>query len=292
MREPAPVVVIEGVRVWCDEDDPQLFVYVPGVPEPQRGPDGRPTVSLIVTGDSAILQVGASWGLGTDQIERLRPKLAVAAPGVDPAGIMFSPAPVAVSEALLEAADGSGGFTPIATSPGSGYPPFTAIFSSVVAGEHRSLAAAALNGTPGSLRVRYRASGTVRVSATARLRGRIAVQPGDEAVEPRARLDAALESGAVTIELDVVDAPPELVAAARELVLEKAANQLARTRGARSSSPADLDVQGTAAADLPAQLEPIADVAHWFSGASTRGGHVLIAPGAAATPGNEPNRQP
>jgi hypothetical protein len=96
----------------------------------------------------------------------------------------------------------------------------------------------------------------------------------------------------VTIELDVVDAPPELVAAARELVLEKAANQLARTCGARSSSPADLDVQGTAAADLPAQLEPIADVAHWFSGASTRGGHVLIAPGAAATPGNEPNRQP
>ena len=158
MSEPAPVMVIEGVRLWRDEGDPHLVFYVPGAPEPQRGPDGRPTVSLIVTGDSAILQVGASWGLGSVQNERLRPALAAAIPGVDPAAIVLSPAPVAVSEAVLEVADGSGGFSPIATSPGSGYPPFTAIFSSVLAGGQRSLAAAALNGTPDSLRVRYRAS--------------------------------------------------------------------------------------------------------------------------------------
>jgi hypothetical protein len=292
MTEPAPVMLIEGVRLWRDEADPHLFFYLPGIPEPQRGPEGRPAVSLILTGDSAILQLGASWGLGPEQTERLRPALAAATPGTDPAAIVLSPAAVAVSEAVLEVADGSGGFSPVATSPGSGYPPFTAVFSSVLAGERRSLAAAALNGTPGSLRVRYRASGRVRVSATARLRGRIAVRPGDERVAPRARLDAALESGAVTVEVDVVDAPPELAAAARDLVLERAANELARSRAARSSSPVELDMQATAAADLAAELEPTADIAHWFSDASTGAGHVLIASGAATAPGTNPNRQP
>lgn len=157
MTELAAERLIDGVRVWPAADDPRRFVYLPGAPQPQLAPDGKPMASLILTGDSAILQVSTRWGLGAEETERLREKLA-AAGDVDPGSITLSPAAITVSGVALEVADSRGDFRVIATAPGSGFPPFAAVFSVAVAGEQRSRAAAALAGSPGSLRVRYRAA--------------------------------------------------------------------------------------------------------------------------------------
>jgi len=282
MSEPAAVIVVDGIRAWPSDDDPHRFLYVPGLPEPQRGPDGVPTSSLIVAGESAILQLGASWGLGSPQDERLRTALAAAYPGVDAAAVVLGPAPVDVSEAALEVADGAGGFTAIATSPGSGYPPFAAIFSAALTGEQRSLATAALNGTPGSVRVRYRASGTVRFAASARLRGRLvgASRRERRSADPRADLEAALEEGTIRLEVDPTDAPEELARRARELVLEKAVRAIASGDAGRARAATRLELEATAVADLRAELEPTADVAGWFSEGGAVERHVVIAPGS------------
>ena len=137
---------------------------------------------------------------------------------------------------------------------------------------------------PGSLRVRYRASGTVRWSATARLRGNLPRDAGgtEIASDARATLEAALEEGSLVLEVELDGAPPELAETARARVLELAADALGGTEGGRASAAGAIHVEATAVADLASAFEPTADVADSFRGEPGADPHILIAPGSAS----------
>jgi hypothetical protein len=152
-----PPVELDGIRATQSADDPALFIYDPGDPEPERDPRGDPTFQVLWLGDGAFLQLGVRWGAGAERLEALRQEIARRL-GERAAAVRLSPLAATVEEVRLELSDGAGGFRTIASSTASGAPPFTALFHVRLDADQTVLATEAAAGRQGRLRVTYRLS--------------------------------------------------------------------------------------------------------------------------------------
>ncbi|MCP8940817.1 hypothetical protein NK718_20010, partial [Alsobacter sp. SYSU M60028] len=70
---------IDGLRVWRAADG-QSWLFLPAVPEPMLGGDGRPQVSLIAAGETGFLSVGARLAASDERVAGVARQLAARAP--------------------------------------------------------------------------------------------------------------------------------------------------------------------------------------------------------------------
>lgn len=155
---------LRGVYFYPSKDDPHTFCYLPGDPAPERSPSGQPMVTFLVTDQAGMLQLGTRWEVESTLLESLRNEIADGFPDLDPALIRFSPAPLSVeSVTLMLSSDGRE--EELQTVQSSGFPPYSAIFNVTLTPEQKAQVASALNGRTGLLKVIYRASLAVPVSA-------------------------------------------------------------------------------------------------------------------------------
>lgn len=143
------------VTVYPDPNDPQRFLYVPGEPVPELGPNGAPALTLLLADAASRLQLGARWTVDAGALDRLCRRVIAGHPELNPAGIDLQPAPARVREVTLLLRDTG---RQLARATSSGFPPHTALFAVPLAAEEERVAALrAVHGTEGVLGVRYTA---------------------------------------------------------------------------------------------------------------------------------------
>ncbi|GAA5209504.1 hypothetical protein [Microbacterium kyungheense] len=142
-------IVAHGVE--CVSVGGARWRYVSLAPWPQLGPDGTPLVSLLRAGSIAMVQLGVQLDPPGDVLERARAAVeaAVAASIVLESGVDG----VERIDVVLEPGAGE---RIAATSAGSGYPPYTAVFSLRPEGDDLDAFAAAVGGASGRVEIRYR----------------------------------------------------------------------------------------------------------------------------------------
>lgn len=137
--------------VACRRVGGDIWSYVSLAPWPQLSQDGRPMLSLLAAGDVAFLQLTAQLDPPGGTLEQLRAALAA---GKNPATVTLTNGVRAVR--AVEVAVGKGDAARvIATSTGSGFPPFTAAFGIGLAADDRADVDAALRGETGHVRITY-----------------------------------------------------------------------------------------------------------------------------------------
>jgi hypothetical protein len=112
---------------------------------------------IALGGGISILQLSVRFDL--EQADRDRLRVALSADHLDVAASTFQPAPIQVDQVSVRLAPSAAGAPAVlATSSGSGFPPWDAIFSIKLAGDQATQAARALAGTPGLLTVSVHAA--------------------------------------------------------------------------------------------------------------------------------------
>jgi hypothetical protein len=150
---------IDGVRVYPDPNLPATLRYLPPAPIPARDPNGHPLVSLIALGASgSILQLSVRYELEDAVRDQLRTDLSAKAFTLTATN--FQPAPVSVDQVrvLLAKPDAGAPADVLATSAGSGYPPWDAIFSIRLNADQVALTKRALAGERSLLSVSVHAT--------------------------------------------------------------------------------------------------------------------------------------
>ncbi len=158
--------------VFCyqSQKDKAQFFYVPGAPVPERNPAGNPSVSLIVSRQAAILQLGSRWEVSESTLEDLRAHIEKDFPA-NKTPIRLSFAPVEVENAVLQIGNGALKFDEVQTVQTSGFPPYSAIFNVTLSAEDKEIPKAALRGNQNLLRVIYHGQIAVEASAETIIEG-------------------------------------------------------------------------------------------------------------------------
>jgi hypothetical protein len=121
-------IEIEGVRLLPVKGKPSTWTYQPTRAGIAQTEGARKQFTLIESGPVAMLAMTAMWGVVSQTLERVRQALAekIRTPAER---ITLSHVPVDVREVQLLIGDGTGGFTPLASSASSGAPPYNAAFN-------------------------------------------------------------------------------------------------------------------------------------------------------------------
>jgi hypothetical protein len=157
---------LEGVHFYPDPTSRAILRYLPAVPIPARGPDGRALMSLIAMGAAgSMLQLSVRFDLEDAQRDRLRAQIATGHPAL--AAALLQPASLQVTKvtASLVAKPGAAPSV-LGTSSGSGFPPWDAIFSIKLASDQAARAKLALSGELGILTVTVSAKSSAELAAT------------------------------------------------------------------------------------------------------------------------------
>jgi hypothetical protein len=143
-------IVAHGVE--CVSAGSHRWRYISLAPWPQQAPDGTPLVSLLRAGTVAMAQLGVQLDPPGAELELARAAVEAAAgasitlesgvDAVDRVDVVLDPGP---HERVA------------ATSAGSGYPPYTAVFSFRPEGADLDAVAAALGGETGRVEIRFAA---------------------------------------------------------------------------------------------------------------------------------------
>lgn len=246
---------LHGVRFYADEHEPALWRYWPESLSAETSPDGGPTLSLLVMGEGATLQLGARWAPDEETLDRLRAHLASEA-GV--ASVRLAPAPAHLGDALLEVGDGSGEFREIARASTSGFPPYQVVFSVALSADDKTRAANAIAGRGGWLRVRCSASLSRPCGAQGRATGWL---PAAGKSDGRAAVTGAMEAGDLLVE--VTGADRRLRDQVRKLLLAQAVSA-ARSATGRTQ----VDIRAAMGAVARDSVELVGDVGDWIPAAS------------------------
>jgi len=158
---------VSGVYVYCSEEDPETFYFLPGNPGPERSPSGEPMLTLVVTDQNAMLQLGTQWKVESSVLDSLSKVIADRFPDLNPALIRFTPAPLSIESVSLMLTNANGEEELLQTSQSSGFSPYSAIFNVTLTPEQKAQVASAVNGRTGLLKVIYKSSLSVPVTAEA-----------------------------------------------------------------------------------------------------------------------------
>ena len=158
-------VIAYGVD--CRRIGEAAWTYVSLAPWPQMAPDGTPMVSVLEAGAIALVQLSAQLDPPGRMLEDLRASLA------DPetaTPVTLTSAVTSVRTAEVSLGQGGDGAERrvLATSAGSGYPPYTAVFSLQATADIRDAFVAALRGEAGRIAIAYDAEtdrGPAHISA-------------------------------------------------------------------------------------------------------------------------------
>lgn len=133
-------------------DDGRTVTVVPGAPEPERGPDGTPMVTLLGAPTSASLNVGVRWWPGEAELRRL---LAAEAKrrNVDPARWRVAADALAGVRTALHLRAGQAE-RDLVSAGSSGTPPYSTVLSVQLTGADVEAVRRALFGQAGVLTVR------------------------------------------------------------------------------------------------------------------------------------------
>jgi hypothetical protein len=288
MTEVPGGMAIDGVYVY-PASDPLTYYVLPLTAGPEVDSSGRPTLLLVPTGDTALLQLGAQLPLDDSALERVRQQLAEQLHGQDQSVVRLSPAPLRVDAARLMISSGDQAWTELARSTTSGFPPYMAVFGVPLKPDQSASALAAVQGRQGFLQVVYDVSVAVPCSITGELAGSLVnilrcldpTQP-DEDLDTRSRvlLEGAIADGDLRLDLQGADGLPSEATSVREDLITRGQCLIMQIiRG--QAMPADLaDVRVTTelnqSMDIP--VPRVTDVATWFP-AGEGSSHILIPAG-------------
>jgi hypothetical protein len=150
---PPPAFELDGVRLAADPGRPGVVTYLPASPTPELDTSGRPTLHILKTPQLASLQFGVHFDLPAGGETQLAAQMALAEPAL--ANARLQPAPVQVRHIGVRLADETGARSEIASSTGSGFPPYAAVFSIPLTPAQAAQAISAVGGRRGVLSVEY-----------------------------------------------------------------------------------------------------------------------------------------
>jgi hypothetical protein len=146
----AEEITVGGIR--CRRLAAGRWSYRPAAPSPQRAPDGTALMCILQAGDTAFVQLSARLDPPAAVLERLRAQLTA----LDEAAVPVSlESAISTVERVDVVADPATDARTIATSTGSGFPPFTAVFSLMPQGDDLRSCERAFAGEVGRVEVRY-----------------------------------------------------------------------------------------------------------------------------------------
>jgi len=155
-------VIASGVE--CRRIGARAWTYVSVAPWPQLSPDGTPMVSVLAAGDIAFVQLSTQLDPPGVTLEQVRKTLAGDS---DAASVTLASGVTTVRSVEILATSGGDSHV-VATSPGSGYAPYTAVFAIQARPDDREAFEAALRGETGRITITYDAEtdlGPARISA-------------------------------------------------------------------------------------------------------------------------------
>lgn len=269
-----------GLHCFAPATEQATWSFLPAAPDLQRDTHRHPMVTLVDAGPAAYLLFTARWAAPPGAVEAVRREIAARTDEGRPDRVRLSYAPLSEPRCSALIGDGSGAFSPVATSTTSGMPPYDAVFNLSLEGERLTHAKAGLRGELGHLAIEYVAQMHAPVAARATLRAnaeRLAAwlreHGGADGME--SALEAAIASRVASI---VVDAPdPFAGALAPELyrrALERASKLVAPLL--REPAAGNLQVTVTLEEDVEIPMRAFADVGALLSAEpleSLIGGH-------------------
>ena len=161
----------EALYYYASLENEQLFYYLPTAPIPETDLNGEPTAILWLLSDTSRLQIGVSLSAEDTQLEALRQALANRQ-DVEPALIRLSPAPVSVRQVTLMLMD-NGDRILTDNSSSSGYPPYSALFQTVLTDAQAAQVSAAFGGRGDILLITYELVFSTDAQVESKLKGDI-----------------------------------------------------------------------------------------------------------------------
>jgi hypothetical protein len=281
----------KGIYCYQNKNEPSTFFYLPREPKPEPDPQGKPTLTLWVSEQGAMLQCAAQWGADAELLVELRDYLAQKFQ-LDPVLIRLSPAPVSVKGVTLSMGDGAGKFRALKTASSSGYSPYTTVFNVQLTAEEKTQAVAALNGRQRFLSIGYQMALAVEILAETAIAGDvredIAVLGKEATLEAcLAQIETAIAAGRLSLTHSGTAEPSDAIwQKAERLVKEKAATILQRFVQGAIANPAQSTIEASVSLADTAMLpiERSTDVSSWFpKGKGTD--HIRVLP--ASIPGSD-----
>lgn len=287
MNQALPGFGINGIRCIPASDDPNMFYYMPLAPGPELGPSGRPTLSLLVTGQTGILQFGTRWGIDSQTLESVRAAISQKFPDLQLNLIRLVPAPATVKGVTLQITDGRN-LQDVQTVSSSGYSPYSAVFSVTLDAGSVARAISAIKGNAGMMAVRYDIVLSFQVSVEVTIKGDL--QPDLAALDNSAQLSDCeeqigkdIQAGRLALQYSNDAAPGELRQKAYDAALEKAAIFLYQLLQAPtvSTDSALLEVSANATGVQDIAFSPLTDVATWIPSGHS-GDYITVVSSAPA----------
>lgn len=155
---------IDGIHFYALGNNTSTLYFIPSAPVPERDGQNRPTLMLLRTAQTSILQLGVQFTIPDADQSAARGKIAAARPEF--ASVRLQPAPVTVTRVAVLLARAAGGLVELKSAASSGYPPFTTVFSISLTSDQVPQAAGAIGGRSGLLFVEYSLALPDNVAAT------------------------------------------------------------------------------------------------------------------------------
>jgi len=263
---------LRGVDVYRSKEDPSTFFYLPGKPLPETGPDGRPSLQLIASDKSAILQLSSQWSVKSSILNSLKDDLSGKFKELQKELIRLSPAQISVSEATLFLVDKSGEFYELQSAQTSGFPPFTAMFNVKLNSEDKVKVISSLNGKQNVLLVSYKGYLPVERGVKVLIFGDVSreISVLDKSIsleEALAVVESAISKGRLSVEKSEDEGvSQDLKDDTYREAKEKAALAIVAIVSGNSGQSGQAKLESTIYRTETAQLslESSADISSWF----------------------------
>ncbi|KAM3093741.1 hypothetical protein ACKFKG_18495 [Phormidesmis sp. 146-35] len=260
----------QGIYCYPNPTEASSFYYIPGAPVSQRTSQGLPSISLMAIDQFAMLQVSSEWTVAPEQLEAISNTIASQC---HPSDIQLQLAPIVVESVTLLLKNERGEFEILGTTQSSGYVPFSAVFSVQLVNEQKAQAIAAFNGRADQLKVTYKATLEVEVSAKVTIAGDITADlkklpKNPEITDCQTQIESAIAHHRLKVEQSASPhASDDLQKRTLKLAQDRAADLLLHlAQGApivhdRSTFRASADLIES----LPVSLERSGDISTWFA---------------------------
>lgn len=272
-------------EVFCyrEKNDPATVYYIPLTVIAEKGQQEKLQFSLMLAGNSHMLQLACRWDIDRVLLTKLNTALLQMLRSEGLTTINFSAPSLNVKEVRLELADKNKKYTTLQSATSSGFPPYNAVFNLKINNEQKDQVLHTLNGTDDHMRIVYVVNVPVTHTSTATLKGLLNKIKGLEDLESGNKsineiFDQALEDG--IFEINIYEANDAITTdKLRQIVFSKAIkalNEYAKNKNSFSTAARDividegqLEITASFETNNEVIIEPEANVADWFAGQRT-----------------------